>query len=109
MKKILMITDKAIHQLHKIMNKNNSEYIRLHLNKRGCNGFSFSMNHTNLKDKNDELVEQNGVKVLIAPNVLLKIIGTEMDYITDRIKSEFVFTNPQSNGECGCGESFQIK
>ena len=54
----LMITDKAICQLHKIMNKNNSEYIRLHLNKRGCNGFSFSMNHTNLKDKNDELVEK---------------------------------------------------
>lgn len=108
MKSALMITDKAIRQLRKVMTKSKSEFIRLHLNKYGCSGFSYSMNHTNIREKHDELVEKDGVKVLIAPGVLLKVIGTEMDYTTDRMRSEFVFKNPHARGECGCGESFKL-
>ncbi|KAF8762131.1 hypothetical protein HU200_009674 [Digitaria exilis] len=58
------------------------------------------------KGKFDELVEEKGVKVLIDPKALMHVIGTKMDYVDDPLKSEFVFINPNSKGECGCGESF---
>lgn len=51
-------------------------------------------------------METDGVRLLIDPGVLMHIIGTEMDFHTDRLRSEFVFNNPNSKGECGCGESF---
>lgn len=59
------------------------------------------------KGKFDELVEDHGLRILIEPNALMHIVGTKMDYIEDRLKSEFVFQNPNSKGECGCGESFK--
>ena len=109
MKECLKITNHALHHLQKIMKNVDTEYIRLSLNKRGCNGLSYSMKHTNTIEKNDEIVKKENIKILIAPGVLLKIIGTTMDYETNRLRSEFVFKNPQSIGECGCGESFQIR
>ena len=63
---------------------------------------------TDEKQKFDEQVEADGVRLLIDPGVLIHIIGTEMDFHTDRLRSEFVFNNPNSKGECGCGESFTV-
>ena len=60
------------------------------------------------KQKFMEEIEQHGVKVFIEPKALMFIIGTEMDFVDDRLRSEFVFTNPNSKGECGCGESFNV-
>lgn len=62
--------------------------------------------HADSKSKFDELVEDKGVKVLIDPGALLHVLGTKMDYVQDRLKSEFVFLNPNAKGTCGCGESF---
>ncbi|KAG6466314.1 hypothetical protein ZIOFF_075924 [Zingiber officinale] len=58
------------------------------------------------KAKFDELVEDKGVKILVDPKALMHVIGTKMDYIDDSLKSEFIFINPNSKGQCGCGESF---
>lgn len=55
-----------------------------------------------------EEVEEHGVKVFIEPKALMFLIGTEMDFVDDRLRSEFVFHNPNSKGECGCGESFNV-
>ena len=60
------------------------------------------------KQKFMEEIEQHGVKVFIEPKALMFIIGTEMDFVDDRLRSEFVFSNPNSKGECGCGESFNV-
>ena len=49
-----------------------------------------------------------GVKVFVDPKALMHVVGTEMDFVDDRLKAEFVFTNPNSKGECGCGESFNV-
>lgn len=51
-------------------------------------------------------MEDHGLRILIEPNALMHIVGTRMDYVEDRLKSEFVFQNPNAKGECGCGESF---
>ncbi|KAF8093409.1 hypothetical protein N665_0383s0040 [Sinapis alba] len=58
------------------------------------------------KGKFDELVEEKGVRILVEPKALMHVIGTKMDFIDDKLRSEFVFINPKSQGQCGCGESF---
>jgi len=58
--------------------------------------------------KLDELIEEKGVRVIVDSKALMFLIGTEMDFVEDEIKSEFVFNNPNAKGECGCGESFNF-
>ncbi|KAI8031846.1 hypothetical protein LOK49_LG01G00332 [Camellia lanceoleosa] len=58
------------------------------------------------KGKFDELVEDKGVKILIDPKAHMHVIGTKMDFFNDKLRSEFIFINPNSKGKCGCGESF---
>ena len=66
------------------------------------------MNYTSEKNKLDEEVEQNGIKVLVDNKAVMYLLGTKMDYLEDDLKSEFIFTNPNSKGSCGCGESFNV-
>ena len=56
----------------------------------------------------DEVIEEKDVKVIVDSKALMFLIGTEMDFVDNEIKSEFVFNNPNSKGECGCGESFTV-
>jgi iron-sulfur cluster assembly protein len=50
----------------------------------------------------------SGTKVIIDSKALLSVLGTRMDYVSDPLKSEFVFYNPKAKGTCGCGESFHV-
>jgi iron-sulfur cluster assembly protein len=59
--------------------------------------------------KADEVVEDKGVRVLIDPKAVLFLLGTEMDYKTDKLSAQFVFNNPNQTSACGCGESVQLK
>lgn len=52
------------------------------------------------------MVEDKGVKILVEPKALMHVIGTKMDFVDDKLRSEFIFINPNSKGQCGCGESF---
>ena len=56
----------------------------------------------------DEIVEQDGVTIIIDKKAQLTILGTEMDYVTSKLAAEFVFNNPNITGTCGCGESFSV-
>ena len=69
---------------------------------------AYTMGYCVEKQKFMEEVEEHGVKVFIEPKALMFLIGTEMDFVDDRLRSEFVFHNPNSKGECGCGESFNV-
>lgn len=89
--------------------KNESDlYIKIGVKKRGCNGLSYTMNYDKSINKLDELVERDDVKVVIDNKAVMFLIGTQMDYIENDLKSVFVFNNPNSKGSCGCGESFNI-
>ena len=69
---------------------------------------SYTMKYDTEKQKFDELVEKDGVKVVVENKAIMYLLGTEMDFIEDELKSEFVFNNPNSKGSCGCGESFNV-
>jgi cytochrome c oxidase subunit 2 len=56
----------------------------------------------------DEVVEHDGARVLIDPKAVMYLLGTEMDYVTEKLSSQFVFSNPNQTGACGCGESVQL-
>ena len=84
--------------------------VRIGVKRRGCNGYSYIMQYSEGNDvgKLDELIEERGVRVIVDSKALMFLIGTEMDYVDNEIKSEFVFNNPNSKGTCGCGESFHV-
>jgi iron-sulfur cluster assembly protein len=82
--------------------------IRIGVRSKGCSGMSYTLEFADSAQPMDEVVEAGGVKLLIDPKASLFLIGTEMDYAEEKLKSGFVFKNPNEKGRCGCGESFHV-
>jgi iron-sulfur cluster assembly protein len=82
--------------------------LRIGVKKGGCAGMEYTMEWVAEQKPLDEVVEQNGVRVLIDPKAVMYLLGTEMDYRTEKLSAQFVFTNPNQTGSCGCGESVNL-
>ena len=82
--------------------------IRIGVRSKGCSGMSYTLEFAESQQPMDEVVDTQGVKLLIDPKASLFLIGTEMDYEEEKLKSGFVFRNPNEKGRCGCGESFHV-
>ena len=111
MSQILTVTDQASYQLEKIILSAPSGTIGVlvGIDKTGCSGYSYKLDFAKKAEvENLEYVQQNNVKIFIDPKATMFLIGSEMDYFTDKLSSRFVFKNPNEKSTCGCGESFSI-
>jgi iron-sulfur cluster assembly protein len=82
--------------------------LRIGIKKGGCAGMEYTLDWAARQDPLDEVVEQHGARVLIDPMAVMYLLGTEMDYRTDKLSAQFVFSNPNQTGACGCGESVNL-
>ena len=83
--------------------------LRLGVKKGGCAGMEYTMELVDDIDVNDEVVEQDGARVMIEPMAQMFLFGTEIDYETSLLESGFKFNNPNVTEACGCGESIKFE
>ena len=110
MNPIIKLSDNAANRIKEIMSSAEKDAlgVRVSVKSGGCAGMSYIMEYAKEAKKNEEVIEDKGVKVFIAPNAVMYLLGTEMDYKTDKFSSQFVFKNPNETERCGCGESFKV-
>jgi len=82
--------------------------VRVGVKNGGCAGMSYTMDLAETVERGDEVVDVNGLKVLIDPKAVLFLLGTTMDFTVDKMSARFVFKNPNETSACGCGESVSI-
>ena len=109
--KPLRLSDAAATRLREIMEKAEGRYagVRVGVTNGGCAGMSYTMEYAESAAPLDEVVDDKGVRLFIDPKAIMFLLGTEMDFVKDRLAARFVFNNPNQTAACGCGESFMLE
>lgn len=108
--KVLTLTDRAAARVRSITERSETPVagLRIGVKTGGCAGMEYTLDYAAAPGPADEIVEDNGVTVLIDPKAVLYLLGTEMDFVTEKLTQRFVFKNPNEVSACGCGESVSI-
>jgi len=107
---VMRLTEAAAARIKDVMAKAEKPVagVRVGVKNGGCAGMEYTMEYAEAVNPTDEVVEDRGVKLLIDPKAVLFLLGTEMDFKTEKLSAQFVFNNPNQTSACGCGESVQI-
>jgi iron-sulfur cluster assembly protein len=107
---LMSLTEAAAERVKHLMSTRDepANGLRIGVRTGGCSGMAYSMDFADDKEPLDEVVEEKGVTLFVDSKALMFLIGTEMDYVEDKLQSGFVFNNPNEKGRCGCGESFHV-
>ena len=107
---VMRLTDAAANRIKDILARAEKPIagVRVGVKNGGCAGMSYTMEYAEQVNPTDEIVEDKGVRLLIDPKAALFLLGTEMDYKTEKLSTQFVFNNPNQTSACGCGESVQL-
>ena len=107
---VMRLTDAAATRIRDVMARADKPIagIRVGVKNGGCAGMEYTMEYADAIKASDEVVEDKGVKILIDPKAVLFLLGTEMDFKTEKLSTQFVFNNPNQTSACGCGESVQL-
>ncbi len=107
---VMRLTDAAAARIKDILSRADKPIagVRVGVKNGGCAGMEYTMEYAEQVNPTDEVVEDKGIKLLIDPKAVLFLLGTEMDYKTEKLSSQFVFNNPNQTAACGCGESVQL-
>jgi iron-sulfur cluster assembly protein len=108
--KVITLTDAAATRVKQIMENSDRPVLGLRLGVKpgGCAGMEYTMEYVETVNPEDDVVSDKDVKIYIDKKAVLFLLGTEMDYVTNKFSSNFVFNNPNQTGACGCGESVTI-
>ncbi|KAL5385982.1 hypothetical protein DPSP01_004418 [Paraphaeosphaeria sporulosa] len=107
-KAVMKLSASAVSHLRELLEQPEPKLIRIGTRAKGCSGLAYHLEYVDKPSPLDEQVEQDGVRVLIDNKALLNIIGSEMDWLEDKLNQRFVFKNPNITEQCGCGESFSV-
>ncbi len=107
---VMRLTEAAASRIKDVMARADKPAvgIRVGVKNGGCAGMEYTMEYADAVAATDEVVEDKGVKILIDPKAVLFLLGTEMDFKTEKLSAQFVFNNPNQTSACGCGESVQL-
>ncbi|WP_321340270.1 Fe-S cluster assembly scaffold SufA [Breoghania sp.] len=107
---VITLTDPAAERVREIMENSDKGVVGLKIGVKqgGCAGMEYTLDYVSEPDPADDVVETKGVKVFVDPSAVLFLLGTEMDYEETKLRSGFVFNNPNQTSACGCGESVEI-
>jgi iron-sulfur cluster assembly protein len=109
MPKVMTLTDAAAARVRTILAESPGALgLRLGIKKGGCAGMEYTLDVAEEKGPHEEVVEHEGAVVLIEPTAIMYLVGTEMDFQSDKLGSQFVFNNPNQVGSCGCGVSVNL-
>ena len=106
----MRLTEAAAQRITELTKRADSEIIGLRIGVKngGCAGQSYTVEYAHDVRPTDEVVEDKGVTILVDPKAVMFILGTEMDYVEEKLQTGFTFRNPNEKGRCGCGESFHV-
>eukprot|EP01134_Creolimax_fragrantissima_P006596 CFRG6596T1 len=108
-KSVMSITPTAVQHIKDMLEESDgASAIKIGTLRRGCNGMSYTMSYAKEKAKFDEEVVVDNARVFIDSKALMSIIGSEMDFVDEKLSSGFVFNNPNVKHMCACGESFTV-
>src|SRR5450631_3112290 len=107
---VMRLTDAAAMRIRDVMARADEPVARVRVGVKngGCAGMEYTMEYASAVNPTDEVVEDKGVKILVDPKAVLFLLGTEMDYKTEKLSAQFIFNNPNQTSACGCGESVQL-
>ena len=108
---VMTLTDAAADRVKAIVANagGDAKGIRVGIKKGGCAGMEYAIDLVTDPNPKDDLVERSGASVWVAPEAVLYLLGTEMDFETTTLRSGFTFRNPNQTSACGCGESVELK
>ena len=108
---VMTMTDRAAERVRNLVSGSEgpAEGLRIGVKKGGCAGMEYTVDLATEHNDKDDLVEKDGARVYIAPEAVLFLLGTQMDFETTTLRSGFVFNNPNQTSACGCGESVELK
>ena len=108
--KAIKLSDAAAARIREIIAAADGQYagVRVGVTNGGCAGMAYTMDYAEAAKPLEEVVEDKDVKIFIDPKAILFLVGTEMDFVRDKLAARFVFNNPNQTAACGCGESVAI-
>ncbi len=107
-RKIVTLTEAAAARVREIIAAGDKPYLRVGVKNGGCAGMEYVLAYAAAPEPHDEVVEDQGVNIVIAADSVLFLLGSVVDYEVNRLSARFVFRNPNETDACGCGESVTI-
>lgn len=106
----MTLTDAAVARIKHLISRSEKDTggLRIGVKNGGCAGMEYTLGFVDEPDKFDEVIEQDGARVLVEAKAVLFLFGTTMDYEVSKLRAGFVFNNPNQTSACGCGESIEL-
>lgn len=108
---VMQLTERAADRIRELIANNEKSLhgVRVGVKNAGCAGMAYTLDPVEQPDKADDLVSAHGVEVYVDPKAVMFLLGSTMDYEQTKLRSGFIFQNPNEVSSCGCGESVMLK